>query len=117
MSINVKDGVEFTFAPAGFRILEVLLKASKTMNTTFTITSGSDGTHSGPKDPHKTGEAYDIRTHDLTEAKKNELLMRLKADLGPRFYVFLEDPGLANEHIHAQRRNNTIFTITDYLKE
>lgn len=115
--IKVKPGVTFGYAPAGFRILESLKKASKVMLMDFTITSGSDGVHSGPLDPHKTFEAYDIRTKDLTSLKKNELLLRLKADLGPRFYVFLESAGTANEHIHAQRRQNTTYDIDAYLGE
>lgn len=115
MSIFVKPGVEFTFHPAGFKILEALRQASKTLRTNFTITSGSDGAHSGPADPHKTGEAYDIRTKDLTPQGKAKLLDFLKVTLGPRFYAFLEAPGTQNEHIHCQRAKGTTYSIKDYL--
>lgn len=115
--IKIKSGVVFTYAPAGFRILEALKRVSKTMNTDLTITSGSDGVHSGPTDPHRLGEAYDVRTKDLTPAGRSELLAWLRTDLGSQFYVFLESAGTPNEHLHAQRRANTTYTIRTYLGE
>lgn len=116
MALKVKPGVTFTFAPAGFRILEALKRVSGELGVDLTITSGSDGVHSGPKDPHKLGEAYDIRSKDLSPANKTALVDRLRVHLGSQFFVFLEVPGTDNEHVHAQRRKNTLYTILDYLK-
>jgi len=115
MAILIKPGVEFAFHPAGFKILEALKQASKSLGVNLTITSGSDGVHSGPRDPHKSGEAYDIRTKDLTPQTKAKLLDFLKIHLGPRFYAFLEAPGTLNEHIHCQRAKGTTYSIKDYL--
>lgn len=113
--IRVKPGVTFAFHPAGFRILEALKVVSLALGCDLTITSGSDGKHSGPGDPHKSGCAYDIRTHDLTPDQKHTVLAGLQAELGPKFYVFLEAPGSPNEHLHAQRKKSTAYTMSDYL--
>ena len=91
----IKPGVAFVWAPAMARILE----AARALDLPFavTITSGSDGVHSGPADPHHAGAAIDFRTHDLTPAQTNEFLIRLQGSLGPKFYAFLESPGTPNE--------------------
>lgn len=105
-------------APAGMRILEVLKSITHSYPFDVTITSGTDGKHSGPTDPHYTGEAYDIRTKDLTDAQKQQLLKDLINHLGVKFHAFIESPGTDNEHIHCQRDNpNTHFTIEDYFNE
>jgi hypothetical protein len=118
--ILVKPGVEFgdSFAPAGARILEVLKALVQTYLFNVTITSARDGIHSGPADPHYSGEAFDIRTHDLTPAQVQRLLHDLLAALYKeprRFYAFLEAAGTPNEHIHIQRRNGTVYSALDYL--
>jgi hypothetical protein len=114
--IRVKDGVEFTvIAPAGFMILEAIKKASATVGVDLTITSACDGEHSGPLDPHHTGEAYDVRTHDLGPTVKAAVLSAITLELGPRFYAFLESPETDNEHLHAQRAKGTTYTVEDFL--
>lgn len=118
--ILVKSGVTFVYAPAGFKILEAIKGAAQGLNIDVTITSGSDGLHSGPQDPHHSGEAYDVRSKDLAPEVKQALLRAIQRRLGDdlpvrRFYSFLESPGTANEHIHVQRRNGTVFSILDYL--
>jgi hypothetical protein len=108
--VRVKDGVHFTIiAPAGFRILESISCVARKVGIDLTITSACDGMHSGPEDPHHRGEAYDIRTHDLGDSK-TVVLNALQALLPTAsFYVFLEAPGTANEHIHAQVRKGTTY--------
>lgn len=115
MALKVKAGVQFTPGWAGFVILEAAKNASKVMGRDITITSGSDGTHSGPQDPHKLGAAYDFRSKDMTSAEKEQFLKLMWDYLGTKFYVFLEAKGTANEHFHAQRLKNTAYTVTDYL--
>ena len=103
-------GVEFqTIKPAGFRILSALDMLAARLPYDLFITSGTDGAHSGPTDPHKTGEAYDVRSHGLTEPQKHEVVAVLTQTLGPRFYAFLEAPGTPNEHFHVQRAKGTIY--------
>lgn len=105
--LRVKDGVEFaTIAPGGFRILRVLDSIAG-LSSDLIITSGTDGTHSGPLDPHHRGEAYDIRSHDL--ANKLGTLSLIQTQLGTAFFAFLEDPQTDNEHIHVQVRKGTTF--------
>jgi hypothetical protein len=115
--INVKEGVEFSIiAPAGFLILQALKTTSKTLNLDLTITSGTDGAHSGPTDPHHSGEAFDVRCNDLSSSLKTMVLNAVMYDLGfDRFYGFIEAPDTGNEHLHFQRRKGTTFTVEDFL--
>ena len=120
--LRIKPGVVFTpqLPPAGARILEVLKRLVASYSFDVTITSAADGAHSGPADPHHTGEAFDLRTHDLSVAQKSLLLHDLQVGLyrEPRqFYAFLEAPDTPNEHIHCQKRNGTVYTMTDYLRD
>lgn len=67
------------------------------------ITSGSDGAHSGPDDPHHRGHAFDLRTHNFpSRALKFTFCDTLTQRLGRQFYAFVEDPDQPNEHIHVQ---------------
>lgn len=95
-------------APAGFRILSAIDQASAKLGVDLIITSACDGAHSGPSDPHHTGEAYDVRSHDFTPEQKDKILAAVMATLGwDRFYGFLEAPGTDNEHFHFQRKKGT----------
>lgn len=89
-------------APGGFRILGALELAARTLETDLFITSGTDGAHSGPTDPHKRGEAYDVRSHNLIPELRARVLAWTNNELGDGFYGFLEDPGTGNEHFHFQ---------------
>jgi hypothetical protein len=106
--VRVKEGVEFkVIAPGGFRILAALDHTAVFISHDLTITSGTDGEHSGPNDPHHKGEGYDIRSHDLPD--KQLALSMLTGFLGSEFYAFLEDPDSENEHIHCQVAKGTIY--------
>ena len=109
--IRVKDGVAFSvIAPAGFRILSAIDQASKKLALDLVITSGTDGEHSGPSDPHHLGEAYDLRTQSLTPEQKTQVLDYIMGVLGwTSFYGFLESPDTSNEHIHIQRKKGTTY--------
>lgn len=123
----IKPGVDFgtVLAPAGARILDVVKRLTISYIFDVVVTSARDGVHSGPLDPHKTGEAFDLRTKTLTSDQKRQLLKDLQLELyGPndfdhprRFYAFLEDAGGNNEHIHVQRRSGTTYDVMDYLED
>lgn len=117
MSVKVKPGVEFAVvAPAGFLILQAVKAASRVLKVDLTITSGTDGKHSGPTDPHKTGEAFDIRSRGVDPETKALVLNAVMGELPPlRFYGFLEGAGTANEHFHIQRSKGTTFAVADLL--
>lgn len=117
MPVKIKPGVTFVFAPAMFRILEVLKKISGDLGRDITVTSGSDGVHSGPNDPHYSGNALDIRTNDMPPPVKKVVLGLLLSDLGPKFSGFIENPGKPGEHIHVQRRFLRDYTIFDFLED
>lgn len=99
-----------TLAPGGVRILSAVETTARKLGRNLTVTSACDGEHSGPLDPHKKGEALDVRSHDFDEATKpvilNCFLSLLPAD---QFYCFLEDPGQDGEHWHLQVRKNTTY--------
>lgn len=107
--VRVKDGVKFDkIAPGGFRILAAIDHISYVLNQDLTITSACDGEHSGPNDPHHRGEAYDVRSHDLSN--KDQVLALLNAALPiDRFYCFIEAPGTDNEHFHLQVKKGTVY--------
>mgnify|MGYP001609480528 FL=1 len=116
----VKTGVDFgvVLAPAGARMLDVLKRLVAGYPFDITITSARDGVHSGPGDPHHSGEAFDLRTKPLTDPQKATLLTDLRETLykTPRkFWVDLEAPGQPYEHIHVQRRKGVTYTVVDYL--
>ena len=115
--IRVKPGVEFAvIAPAGYLILMALKAASRKTGQDLTITSGTDGTHSGPDDPHHNGEAYDVRSHDFPVALRPVALKTVMDALDPvHFYGFIEAPDTDNEHFHIQRRKGTTFSVEDFL--
>lgn len=110
--VRVKDGVQFSkIAPGGFELLRAITQAADESNHDVTITSGTDGLHSGADDPHHRGEAYDVRTNDIPD--KNALLFAIKSKLAPdHFYVFIEAEGTANEHIHGQVKKGTTYPPT-----
>lgn len=109
--IRVKDGVQFAIiAPGGFRILSALDQVAAAMPFDLTITSGTDGVHSGLADPHHKGCAYDVRSHDLTPEQKQQVIDGVMKILGfERFFGFIEALGTDNEHIHLQVKRDTVY--------
>jgi hypothetical protein len=109
--VRVKPGVEFTvIAPGGFRMLAAFDDCCQKVGVDLWITSACDGVHSGPTDPHKRGEAYDLRSHGFTEDQKDDILTTVMGYLGwDDFYGFLEAPGTENEHFHFQVKKGRTF--------
>lgn len=107
--VRVKPGVEFTtIAPGGFRILAALVAVAGRIGHDITITSGTDGVHSGADDPHHLGKAYDIRVHDLPDP--SVVLQDIQMEIGTEeFYSFIEGEGTAGEHIHCQVRQGVSY--------
>ncbi len=114
--VKIKSGVTFVYSMGGFPILQAIKTNSRMLDVDLTITSGSDGIHSGVDDPHHLGNAYDVRSHDLDTVVKQQFLANLNNLLSKeKFYYFLEDQGSENEHFHIQVRRGIEFTIQDYL--
>ena|SRR5690349_9517544 len=117
--VFVKDGVQFAkIAPAGMRLLGAFDRACVQLGFDLTITSGTDGEHSGPDDPHHTGEAYDVRSQGIDD--KEGVLMAVLNQFGhptptsggyatAYFFGWLEQAGTPNEHFHFQRRRGTTY--------
>lgn len=111
--VKVKSGVEFArIAPAGFRILEAISACTRECQVDLTITSGTDGEHSGPADPHYTGEAFDLRI-DFDADMLSRVLAFLTLHLGEAFTVIHEHSGATAQttaaHIHVQRAKGTVY--------
>lgn len=126
-ALCVKPGVRMDrLGLGGAAILGALARAAVNLTFDVVITSGTDGEHSGPTDPHRMGDAFDVRSHDLGPAAKLTLLKLVMGYLAeletlaggelldvsdgystPRgcFWGFLEHPGQAGEHFHIQVRN------------
>jgi hypothetical protein len=116
--VRVKPGVEFaTIAPGGFVLLAAFQAAAHVLGHDLTITSGTDGAHSGDDDPHHLGRAYDLRTQGYdAQAILKAIMQELLADATDTvvaayngyvvryFFGWIEDGGTANEHIHCQVR-------------
>jgi len=109
--VQVKSSVLFTvIAPGGFRILSAIDQTAAKLDCDLVITSGCDGTHSGPADPHHSGNAYDVRSHDFTAEEKDRILAEIMTVLGwTYFYGFLESTGTDNEHFHCQVKKGTVY--------
>lgn len=116
--IRVKEGVEFAVvAPGGLMILAALKIASKALDLNLTITSGTDGEHSGPDDPHHHGNAYDVRSHDIDPIVCPHVVDAVMQVLGrERFYGFIESPGTSDEHFHFQLRHGATCAVEDFLQ-
>ena len=77
--------VEFAvIRPAGFRILGALDHVARAWVRDLWLTSGTEGVHSknpdgtpNLTDPHKTGEAYDLMSHDCVSVAEKQALVKL----------------------------------------
>ena len=119
--VRAKEGVKFdAIAPAGFAILAALSYATGALSCDLVITSGTDGVHSGPNDPHHLGSAYDVRSQDLP-VDKDVMLRTIMEALGQFtpdsggyitkfFFGWLEDAGTENEHFHIQLRHGAVYS-------
>ena len=117
MSLSAKEGVQFAvISPGGFHILAALDAASAKLGLDLVITSGTDGEHSGPNDPHHLGKAYDVRSQGFSDTVKQTILTAVMRELGTpvagdgglvtaQFFGWLEAEDTFNEHFHVQQRH------------
>ena len=112
-------------APAGFRILAALDKATKVIGFDLEITSGTDSHTSGQ---HPLGQAYDVSVKGMTIPVIARLKKFLQQELGERFTVLYEVPDLVTDadealiayvnpdasgkHLHLQVRKGTVYPPT-----
>lgn len=124
--VRFKDGVLpiRMLAPAGVRILAALDVTARRLKRDLIVTC-ADRDHP-PSDPHSTGEAMDVRTHDLDDETKRTILREVMVELqndatmdAPiatdiglatlHFYGQIEKPNQPGEHLHVQRRRFTVY--------
>lgn len=123
-AIRLKPGCQTSIlAPSGIRILGALERCAQVLGRDLVLTCGSDS--HGPDDPHTKGHAFDVRSHDLPPAQKQQLLSAMMQALseGPQdvispkdggyvtghFFGWLEHAGEITEHFHFQQRNGVAF--------
>lgn len=121
-----------TLAPMGIGgalIVAALMQTAHDSLFDLEMSSGTDGAHSGPSDPHPLGNAIDVHTHGLSTQQKHDTLQRTMDYLGHLggvltsypaaaiivetsgglanglFFGFLEDADTPNEHLHFQLRH------------
>lgn len=109
-SLRTKPGVLFDIVTeSGARILQAAARQASLSTFDWYITSGTDGIHSGPNDPHKWGRAYDFSVqHFPNDFAIDRAVTALAAELGNQFFVQHEtpqtNPHATAPHIHAQVR-------------
>jgi hypothetical protein len=112
-------------APAGIRILGALDATARRLKRDLLVTC-ADKEHP-PADPHSTGEAFDVRTHDVDDATKRLILRELMLELQNEgdmldapiatgiglstlyFYGQIEFPNDPREHLHIQLRRGVTY--------
>lgn len=116
MPMRAEPGVRFDcIAAAGFALLTALGTIAN-RGAEVVITSGTDGDHSGPLDPHKLGCAYDVRSHTFAPDAKDAFVQAVLGELGTpmrsfggwvteKFFGWLENEGQPGEHFHFQKRH------------
>ena len=120
--LRVKDGVQFAkIDTGGLRIIAELVHVAQALDTDIWITSGTEGVHSGPEDPHPQGRAYDADVEPHDTAKLQEIVQTLMGCLGiivtaqdggwvtEKFFGWIEAAGTPNEHAHIQVRHGVIY--------
>lgn len=129
-ALQLKPGARLdALTVGGAAILGALFRAATNLPFDLVVTSGTDGAHSGPQDPHHRGDALDVRSQGLTPAEKSSVLALVMHDLATLthhfgrnaalvetsdglatalFFGFLEAPGTANEHFHFQVRKGSV---------
>lgn len=103
----------------GFRILAAASDFARDFPTDIYLTSGTEGVHSGPQDPHPMGRAYDFETHlwghDTKQAFVRAIVERAEGNgaaaaqvnLGwgtAHYWGWIEQEGQPTEHAHVQYR-------------
>lgn len=78
--------------PAGARIIAALDRTASVCRTNLHITSGTDGAHGGPTDPHARGEAFDVSVIGMDPFLIVQVHQYLAQLLGPLFTVLYEAP-------------------------
>ncbi len=126
--VRTKEGVAFTvIAPAGFRILSAIDQTALTLDLDLMITSACDGEHSGPDDPHHSGNAIDIRLHDFSLQQQQDIVRLIMEDLAITpsdiptrvgggwatmcFFGQIEGAGTNNLHAHIQLRKGCTWPV------
>ena len=112
-------------SPVTARLLAAVDRVAMNSPFDLTVTSGADSHPVG--DVHTLGLALDVRSHDLNDAEKADVMRAVLAELADEpaedvsvkngmwlalatdeWYLQLEHHGDVGEHIHVQRRKGAV---------
>lgn len=103
VAFAVKPGAVLSDTPEIVRARNIVAAIWKRFGYSLTVTSGLDGTHAEAS-YHYLGLADDYRTHDVDRNALQQMVAQVKAELGPDYFVLLEDLNGSNEHLHVDYR-------------
>lgn len=104
MSLRLKRGVSLTDAKLAIGVaMGVVLAIHKEMGLPApTITSVNDGQHMN-KSRHYTGEAFDLRVFDLTQAQRVERCKKMREILDPLGFDVISSETIGHvDHDHLE---------------
>lgn len=103
MALTIKDGVKITLLHS--RMVEVMESLTYLMESQLglecVVTSGVDGKHK-KNSLHYQGRALDFRTKHIPRERVHGFCNYIKAFLGPKYDVILENYGKVSEHLHIE---------------
>ena len=125
MITRFKPNVIIEPSPVTARLLGAVDRVAQNSPFDLTVTSGADSHPVG--DVHSLGLALDVRSHDLSDAEKTDVMKAIMAELADEipedvstqngmwlalatddWYCQLEHHGEITEHIHVQRRKGAV---------
>ena len=108
--IMFKSEVKLDFSSVAItHILFNLSRVSNQLGLDFVVTSGNDSNKHVHDSKHYTNQAIDVRSKTFIGDLKHNVWESLKAKMGPKFTVDLENEGKENEHFHIQVRKGISF--------
>ncbi|HRU10063.1 MAG TPA: hypothetical protein P5144_11865 [Thermoanaerobaculia bacterium] len=90
-------------SPAIFRAIAEAADLWGSRGLALVVTSLNDGEHR-PGSRHYSGDAVDLRSHNVPPELRAQLAIDLAARLGATFRVLHEAVGTPNEHFHVELR-------------
>lgn len=101
-SILLKDNVCITnLQPLMCYALIVAARCFWRRGYDIVVTSGRDGKHRADS-LHPEGLAVDLRSKNVKDDEKIDLLHEIQDELGLDYDCLIEDIGMANEHFHLE---------------
>jgi hypothetical protein len=125
MIVRFKPGCILEPTPVTVRLLSAVDRVANNSPYDITVTSAAD--NHPPGDVHTLGMALDLRSHDLVDEDKIDVVRSVLAELSDEvpddvsarngawlaletdeWFIMLEKHGELTEHVHVQRRKGAV---------